>query len=111
MAKRDPKVDAYIAKKPEFAQQILKALRAQVHAAVPGLEETIKWNSPFFLLKGRMFVSMAAFKAHCKLLVWRTDFRSGWDAQMDFKSVDELPTKAALAKILKKSAKSYSLAP
>ena len=50
MAKTDPRVDAYIARAQPFAQPILRELRARVHAAIPGLTETIKWSAPFFLL-------------------------------------------------------------
>jgi len=35
MAKKDPRIDAYIAKAPEFARPILKHLRAIVREAVP----------------------------------------------------------------------------
>lgn len=60
----DARIDAYIAKSADFAQPILEAVRAAVHAAVPDAEETIKWGMPFFQNAGRPFVMMAAFKAH-----------------------------------------------
>ncbi len=44
----DPRVDAYIARSAAFAQPVLLHLRATVHAACPGVQETIKWGMPFF---------------------------------------------------------------
>jgi len=107
----DPRVDAYLAKSKPFAQPILKELRARVHAAVPKVTETIKWGAPFFLLDGRIFVSMAAFKAHTKLLLWRADFKSAMPESTDFTTLEELPKKAALAKQLKASAATFKSAP
>jgi uncharacterized protein YdeI (YjbR/CyaY-like superfamily) len=66
----DPRIDAYIAKAAPFAQPILKHLRAEVHAACPGVEETVKWQSPSFTYKGRLLCGMAAFKAHCTFGFW-----------------------------------------
>jgi hypothetical protein len=66
----DPRVDAYIAASPAFAQPILAHLRALVHAACPEVEETLKWSAPHFLHKG-MMCHMAAFKAHCAFGFWK----------------------------------------
>ena len=111
MAKTDPRVDAYIAKSKPFAQPILKELRARIHAAIPGLSETIKWGAPFFLLDERIFASMAGFKAHTKLLLWNADFKSAYAQTTDFASLQDLPTKAALAKQLKASAATFKVVP
>lgn len=70
MPTTDPRVDAFLAKAPEFARPILTELRARVHRAVPEVSETIKWGVPFFLLDGRILASMAAFKAHTKFNLW-----------------------------------------
>ncbi|OYY77414.1 MAG: hypothetical protein B7Y43_11120 [Sphingomonas sp. 28-62-20] len=67
----DSRVDAYIAKQADFARPILIELRARLHAAVPGLEETIKWGMPFFVRHGRPFANMAAFKAHASFGFWQ----------------------------------------
>lgn len=48
MAKKDPRVDAYIANAADFARPILKHLRALIHAECPEVEETIKWGFPHF---------------------------------------------------------------
>jgi len=68
--KTDPRVDAYIAQAPPFAQPILEEARARVGKACPSAEETIKWNVPFFLLGDKILASMAAFKKHVKVGVW-----------------------------------------
>jgi uncharacterized protein YdeI (YjbR/CyaY-like superfamily) len=65
----DPRVDQYIAAAPEFARPILTHLRQLVHSACPQVEETIKWNMPFFTYKG-ILCHLAAFKAHGSLGFW-----------------------------------------
>ena len=71
MAKKDPRVDAYIAKAAPFAQPILKHIRKVVHAACPQVEETMKWSVPHFDYRGEMMCAMAAFKAHCAVNFWK----------------------------------------
>ena len=73
MPTTDPRVDAYIANAPEFARPVLEHLRKQVHAACPEVAEHIKWSAPHFLLDGKMFCHMAAFKAHCAFGFWRRE--------------------------------------
>ena len=70
MPKKDPRVDAYIAKASPFAQPILKHLRKIVHVGCPNVEETIKWRFPHFDYKG-VLCGMAAFKAHCVFGFWK----------------------------------------
>jgi hypothetical protein len=69
--KKDPRVDAYVAKTPPFARPILRKLRSAVHAACPEGEETVKWGMPFFTVDGRILCFMAAFKAHAGFGFWR----------------------------------------
>jgi uncharacterized protein YdeI (YjbR/CyaY-like superfamily) len=71
MAKKDPRVDAYIAKAQPFAQPILKHLRKLVHDTCPGVQETIKWSFPCFDYKGP-FCHMASFKQHAVFGFWKT---------------------------------------
>jgi len=73
----DPRVDAYIAGAPELARPILETIRRRMHAAVPGLEETLKWSSPHFSYKGGLFAGMAAFKRHCTFGFWHPLLRGG----------------------------------
>ncbi len=70
MGKKDPRVDAYIAKSQDFAKPILEHLRDLVHKACPEVEETMKWSFPHFDYKG-MMCSMAAFKQHCAFGFWK----------------------------------------
>src|SRR6266446_3677690 len=70
MAGKDRRVDAYIKRAAPFARPILKHLRKVVHAGCPDVEETIKWNSPFFEHKG-IICFMAAFKQHCVFGFWK----------------------------------------
>lgn len=70
MPKKDPRVDAYIAKAKPFAQPILKHLRKLVHQACPQAEETIKWSFASFDYKGP-FASMASFNEHCVFGFWK----------------------------------------
>jgi uncharacterized protein YdeI (YjbR/CyaY-like superfamily) len=69
----DPRVDAYIAAKADFARPILCWLRARVHAACPDVEESIKWSVPAFTYKGRPLANMAAFKGHATFGFWYRD--------------------------------------
>ena len=69
--KKDPRVDAYVAKAAPFARPILMKIRSSVHAACPQAEETIKWRMPFFLSNGKIVCFMAAFKAHAAFGFWK----------------------------------------
>jgi hypothetical protein len=68
---RDPRIDAYIAQAAPFAQPLLAALREGVHAAHPGIDESIKWRMPFFTYGGHPLANMAAFKAHATFGFWQ----------------------------------------
>lgn len=70
MGKKDPRIDAYIAKSADFAKPILTHLRDLIHAACPEVEETLKWGVPHFEYKG-ILCSMAAFKNHCAFGFWK----------------------------------------
>lgn len=79
---RDPRVDAYIVQRAAFAQPILTWLRARVHAACPGVGETIKWGMPFFVHAGRPLANMAGFKAHVSFGFWdRAAMETGREGQ------------------------------
>ena len=67
---KDPRVDAYIAGKADFAKPILTHLRDLIHARVPSVEEDLKWSMPAFIYKGRPLANMAAFKAHAAFGFW-----------------------------------------
>jgi hypothetical protein len=79
MGKKDPRVDAYIAKSADFAKPILNHLRKLIHDTSPTVQETIKWSFPHFEHKGpadrspRVLCSMASFKQHCAFGFWYAD--------------------------------------
>ncbi len=70
MGKKDPRVDAYIAKSPDISRPILKHIRKLMHQADPQVEETLKWRIPTFTHDG-IVCCMAAFKQHCALSFWK----------------------------------------
>jgi hypothetical protein len=98
--KTDPRVDAYIAQAPPFAQPILQEARARIAKACPSGEETIKWNVPFFLLGDKILASMAAFKKHVKVGVW-TGMMPKFS---DVSEVEELPPSKEFAQQLQAAA-------
>ena len=109
MPTKDPRVDEYIRKARPFAQPILTHIRKVVHAAVPEVEETIKWGTPHFDYKG-IFCGMAAFKAHVGFGFWKAGLMkdvlpgSGLSAAGQFgriESLDDLPNDRALTKIIR----------
>ena len=108
---RDPRVDAYIERKAEFAKPILNHLREAVHAACPEAEETLKWGSPTFMYKGQMLAHMAAFKAHAAFGFWRGSLVTGEENERQtamgqfgrLTSVDDLPKPEALAELVRKA--------
>ena len=112
MGTTDPRVDRYIAKAADFAKPILTHLRKVVHAACPGVEETMKWSAPHFDYKGEMMCGMAAFKAHCAFGFWKSslvlDGPSATDAMGQFgriTSIRDLPPDRAITVLVKKAAR------
>jgi hypothetical protein len=113
MGQRDARVDAYIAGAAPFAQPILTHLRALVHAACPGANETIKWGFPHFEHHG-ILCSMAAFKRHCAFGFWHGAMRTlaaenaDRDAAMGqfgrLEQRSDLPGDATLTALIRKAA-------
>jgi uncharacterized protein YdhG (YjbR/CyaY superfamily) len=66
---RDPRIDAYIDKAGDFAKPILRHIRELVHKTIPGAGEAVKWGMPHFTHNGKNIAGMAAFKAHCAVMV------------------------------------------
>ena len=105
----DPRVDAYIAKAPAFAQPILTRLRDAVHSACPDVVETIKWSVPSFEYKGP-FCGMASFKKHAMFGFWKHQLMQDVLPKGEHRafgrfgrleSIDDVPSKAALVKIVR----------
>ena len=107
---RDPRVDQYIADAAPFAHVPLAFVREAMHAALPEVTEAIKWSHPFYLLDGKPFASMAAFKGHCSLGFWKggrpvaEDVAGPRDKAMGqfgrIGSLADLPSAAALRKLI-----------
>src|SRR5882762_2258048 len=109
MAKKDPRVDAYIKKAQPFARPILTHLRKLVHKACPDVEETIKWRSPFFERKG-IICFMASFTQHAVFGFWKGQLLFGKEnegAMGHFgriMSIKDLPADKQLIGYIKKAA-------
>src|SRR5688572_8795152 len=115
MARKDPRIDAYIRTAAPFAQPVMKHLRKVVHSACPRADETLKWGVPYFLYNGKMLCGMAAFKAHMSFGFWHTKMRDalakskGSDPAMGqfgrITSLNDLPPDAALKRLIKTAMK------
>jgi hypothetical protein len=77
MARKDPRIDAYIAKSADFAKPILKHLRKMVHAGCPEVAETLKWSMPHFDYKGVMCGMAAQAALRVRVLERVAGFRWG----------------------------------
>jgi hypothetical protein len=67
---RDPRVDDYIARLPDWQQDICRQLRDLVHAIDPEMAETIKRTvQPYFVLQGNVCALLAA-KDHVNLFLY-----------------------------------------
>lgn len=111
MGSKDPRIDAYIEKSADFAKPILRHIRKVVHAALPEVEEDLKWRMPAFMYKG-ILCGMAAFKSHCTFGFWKgsllTDGKQSADAMGQFgriESLSDLPSDKTLAALVKRAAK------
>jgi hypothetical protein len=109
LATKDRRVDAYIAKAPEFAKPILNHLRALAHKACPCIEETLKWRMPHFSHKGILF-GVGAFNHHCSVHFWKGksilegDLRAeGFGNLGKITNVSELPDSKKLLRYIKKA--------
>ncbi len=70
MGARDARVDDYIDGLDDWQQEICRTVREIVHAADPGIDETIKrTNRPYFVLEGNVCALLAA-KDHVNVFVY-----------------------------------------
>ena len=66
----DERDDAYIAALPDWQQSICRQVRDLVHAADPGVSETIKrTRQPYFVLQGNICALLAA-KDHVNVFLY-----------------------------------------
>ena len=111
------KVDAYIARQPDFARPILEKIRKAVHKGCPDVEEAIKWGVPHFMFNG-ILGGMAAFKNHVSFGFWRSKelddpaglFESGTGKKASmcnahFHTAKEVPNQKILVDYVKRAAK------
>src|SRR3954451_16873547 len=67
---KDPRVDDYIARLPEWQRAICLRVRDLVHEADPAVEETIKRRvQPYFVLQGNICALLAA-KDHVNVFMY-----------------------------------------
>jgi hypothetical protein len=67
---RDPRVDEYIERLPEWQQAICREVRDLVHAADAEVTETIKFRDrPYFVLQGNICALLAA-KNHVNVFLY-----------------------------------------
>ena len=105
MPKKNPRVDAYIARSADFAKPILNRIRKLVRAACPDVQETIKWNSPFYEYKG-ILLATPAFKRHCALIFWKGRLFLGKDQKATLRrltTLSELPGDKILTGYIRKA--------
>jgi len=108
-AKKSREVTAYIAALPPERKKALTALRTQIHKAIPGLTETMRYNMPTFERNGDMVVALGNQKHHMGLYVCdRVNLADYADALaganlgkgcIRFTSLDDLPD-AAITNVL-----------
>jgi uncharacterized protein YdeI (YjbR/CyaY-like superfamily) len=109
MAKKDPRVDAYIKSAQPFARPILTHLRKIVHAGCPDCTETIKWRMPFFEHKGPVCF-LSAFKQHAAFGFWKGKRLFGEEDQGAMghfgriTSIHDLPNQKTLIGYVRKAA-------
>jgi uncharacterized protein YdeI (YjbR/CyaY-like superfamily) len=110
MPTTDKRIDAYVAKSPDFAKPILIRLRELVHEACPDCEETLKWGHPTFMYGGAIMCGMLAFKERCGLHFWKGVLivpegsdDGQWAKLSHLTKVSDIPPKKAMAGYFKKA--------
>jgi uncharacterized protein YdeI (YjbR/CyaY-like superfamily) len=96
----DARIDAYIVKAGDFARPILTHFRELVHKTIPNAGEAFKWGMPHFTHNGKNIAGMAAFNAHCAVIVHgsgRQSEEEGMGSYGKIASLEELPDAAELA--------------
>ena len=107
----DSRIDAYIDRAQPFAQDILRHVRARVHALLPNAEETVKWGMPTYAVEGKIVLLTAAFKQHAAVNFWRgqelESSHSSVGAMGQFgrlASIEDLPDDAELDRLIQEAA-------
>ena len=82
-----------------------------MHASVPGVEETIRWSSPFFRYGEQLLGGMIAYKRHCAFGFRHLKMRSG-DTSLEgtrrwprLESVHDLPPAKMFTRLARRAKK------
>ena len=67
MAPQFESVDDYISSFPPEVQTVLQEARKTIHAAAPGLQESISYGIPTFSMEGRPVVYLGGWKKHISI--------------------------------------------
>jgi hypothetical protein len=68
----DAPVQAYIAAMPGWKRDVGRRLDALVEAAIPGVHKAVKWNTPFYGMKGQgWFLGYHCFTKYVKVTFFR----------------------------------------
>lgn len=67
MAQQFESVDDYISSFPPEVQTVLQAVRQTIHAAAPGLQESISYGIPTFSSGGRPVVYLGGWRRHISI--------------------------------------------
>jgi uncharacterized protein YdeI (YjbR/CyaY-like superfamily) len=110
MPRTDKRIDAYIAKAPEYAKPIIARVREMVHQAAPECDETLKWGHPTFVQNG-ILCGVAAFKEYCAVRFWNSTLVIGDHARPTdsagvfgkIQSVKDLPPKTEFLGYVKRA--------
>ena len=72
MADGDAPVQAYIAAMPGWRSDVGRRIDRLITRTVPGVHKAVKWNSPFYGIKGQgWFVSFHTFKNFVKVTFFK----------------------------------------
>jgi uncharacterized protein YdhG (YjbR/CyaY superfamily) len=79
----DPRIDTYLAARPEEHRALLQALRERVAALAPEAVETISYGMPTFKIGSRFVLSFASWKRHCSIYPIGNDVLAAHAAAID----------------------------
>ncbi len=107
MGKKDPRVNAYIAKSAPFARPIITYIRKAVHAGCPDVVEDLKWGCPAFMHDG-ILCGVAAFKEHLRFGFWKHPLMKDAGAKLPqydrITSLSDLPSSKDLEAMVRRAA-------
>jgi len=60
------KINEYVNSLPDWKKNNLEMFRKLIHEVDPSVVEAWKWNVPVFIIGGKTYFAMSAFKEHTK---------------------------------------------